>query len=122
MLEGAVLCGVPEVAQTVLLRGTMGGLCRFAMSSFRRVPQRGSSAAFLVDLINIIESTPQLSEMIRREMRASWNDFVITDIAIHNAQRRHVFDQQGNCEGDEELGRTDGKPEGEGANEEEERL
>ena len=118
VLEGAILCGEHEVAQNVLLRGTMGGLCRFAISSFRKVPRRGSSAAFLVDLINIIESTPHLSEMIRREMRATWDEFVCTDIAMHNAQRRHVFDQQGSFEEDnsdgEETGRCEGEPEGEG--------
>ena len=70
VLESAILCGVGEVAQAVLLRGTMGGLCRFAVSSFRRTPCRGSAAAFLVDLINIIESTPHLSAMIRCEPRA----------------------------------------------------
>jgi hypothetical protein len=123
VLEGAMLCGVDEVAQNVLLRGTMGGLCRFAIASFRRVPRRGSSAAFLVDLINIIESTPQLSEMIRREMRATWDEFVCTDIAMHNAQRRHVFDQQdtfGEDDSDgETTGRAEGEPEGEGEDEKE---
>lgn len=108
-----------KVAENVLLRGTMGGLCRFAISSFRRVPRRGSSAAFLVDLINIIESTPQLSEMIRREMGARWDQFVCTDIAIHNAQRRHVFDQQGSFEEDESDGEAMARAEGEGAGEEE---
>ena len=121
VLEGAILCGVAEVAQNVLLRGTMGGLCRFAISSFRRVPHRGSSAAFLVDLINIIESTPQLSEMIRREMRAAWDEFVCTDIAIHNAQRRHVFDQQGNFEEDDSDVEAVGQPEGEAESEGEDR-
>ena len=108
-----------KVAENVLLRGTMGGLCRFAISSFRRVPRRGSSAPFLVDLINIIESTPQLSEMIRREMGARWDQFVCTDIAIHNAQRRHVFDQQGSFEEDESDGEAMARAEGEGAGEEE---
>ena len=117
VLEGAILCGVAEVAQNVLLRGTMGGLCRFAISSFRRVPHRGSSAAFLVDLINIIESTPQLSEMVRREMRTAWDEFVCTDIAMHNAQRRHVFDQQDNFEEDDSDGEAMGRPEAEGEGE-----
>lgn len=72
----------------------------------------------MVDLINVIESTPLLSEMIRREMRASWDEFVCTDIAVHNAQRRHAFGQQEYSEeeeqGDEELlGRAEGNAEGE---------
>ena len=115
VLEGAILCGVAEVAQAVLLRGTMGGLCRFAISSFRRVPRRGSSAAFLVDLINILESTPQLSEMIRREMHATWDDFVRTDIAMHNGQRRHVFDQGSDDHEDDDgeiNGATEAEPDG----------
>ena len=110
VLEGAILCGVTEVAETVLMRGAMGGFCRCAISSFRRVPKRGSSAPFLVDLINIIESTPQLGEIIRREMRASWDEFVCTDIAMQNAQRRHVFDQQGDFE-DESDGEAIGRAE-----------
>lgn len=91
ILEAAITCGDMAVAQTVLLSGTMGGLARFIISTFRKTP-RGICSAHLLEIANVVESAAELSELVRGAL-PTWADFSAHDCALENEKRRHVFDR-----------------------------
>eukprot|EP01047_Picozoa_sp_COSAG01_P055724 COSAG01_NODE_6234_length_3776_cov_65.869731_2_plen_192_part_00 len=162
VLKAAIVGGDLSVAENILLSGTMGGLARFMVSTFRKVPRcvswqphsliavkgcarqhtryiyrthnaiaifkgcqsdavhcdRGICAAHMVELANMVESAPELSEILHRSL-PTWAEFVGVEIAVRgstvslllsgcaraahsvtcfvqleNEKRRHVFDQQ----------------------------
>ena len=93
LMEAAIVCGDLSVASTVLLSGTMGGLARFMVSTFRKTP-RGICAAHLLELANVIESSPELRAMVSTSVPL-WTDWYNYDCLMENERRRHVFDRDG---------------------------
>ena len=47
--------------------------------------------AHLLEIVNAVEGTPSLAEMVRQGVR-KWPEFVAKELTAENDTRRHVFD------------------------------